>query len=592
MPSAVEKPNAKVTEKPIINVQHYTDALRNTGYRNIEAAISEIVDNSLEAKAKNVLVLVKSVVRGWKIIEEVAILDDGHGMDMDTLHDCLTIGEGTRRDRAGMGRFGVGLPQASLYVCPEVHVFSWQNGPAYHNYLNVDQLRSGEQKSFKSPEKLGIPSDYQSFLKVTLAKDKLDFTKQGTLVLWKRCDRLHPKTTEPLFRRLEFYLGRKFRHWIEDGKANIFLIDITNPNQTIKVLPNDPLYLMKKNLVLGDAKSPGTTSKSGEPFFEPFTNDVVKDGIVPLEVAYTETSTGKRKKSQVKIKFSIIKSKFHDFKVLSKDPGKTPMGEHCSKNEGISIVRAGREIDFGRFDFYEAISAPQHRFWGCEILFNPELDEVFGVANNKQQIELMELNKSDYEEDEMPIWFALNQIIYPTIMKMKDRLDAERKGSRTSKKVQDDSAKAINEAEAGNTKVTQSTIEGQNKSEKEKETLAENVLVEQKLEPSSEDVRNFLLNKINFVHKPLGEAPFMQFDFGLGTCQIILNTDHRFYKYIYTKIAEKGGEEIIAFHLFLASFARTRDEAINDKALCVAMDDVRSEWDKKLNHYLRQLYEA
>ena len=32
----------------IINITQYGDALRNTGYKNIESTVSEIIDNSLE----------------------------------------------------------------------------------------------------------------------------------------------------------------------------------------------------------------------------------------------------------------------------------------------------------------------------------------------------------------------------------------------------------------------------------------------------------------------------------------------------------------------------------------------------------------
>lgn len=38
----------------IFVVKTMGDALRNTGYKNIECAMSEIIDNSIQADAKNV----------------------------------------------------------------------------------------------------------------------------------------------------------------------------------------------------------------------------------------------------------------------------------------------------------------------------------------------------------------------------------------------------------------------------------------------------------------------------------------------------------------------------------------------------------
>ena len=40
----------------IFEIKTMGDALRNTGYKNIECAMSEIIDNSVQAEAKNVFV--------------------------------------------------------------------------------------------------------------------------------------------------------------------------------------------------------------------------------------------------------------------------------------------------------------------------------------------------------------------------------------------------------------------------------------------------------------------------------------------------------------------------------------------------------
>ena len=44
--------------KDIVVIQSMGDALRNTGYKNIECAMAEIIDNSIEAKAKDVFIIV------------------------------------------------------------------------------------------------------------------------------------------------------------------------------------------------------------------------------------------------------------------------------------------------------------------------------------------------------------------------------------------------------------------------------------------------------------------------------------------------------------------------------------------------------
>ena len=71
---------------PIIPVKTAIESFRDNGYRDAASAISEIIDNSIEAKAKNIKILVfeKSEIkanRPMKQISEIAIVDDGIGMD-------------------------------------------------------------------------------------------------------------------------------------------------------------------------------------------------------------------------------------------------------------------------------------------------------------------------------------------------------------------------------------------------------------------------------------------------------------------------------------------------------------------------------
>ena len=130
----------------IVDIKNMGDALRNTGYKNIESAVAEIIDNSEEANAKNAFVILGEHIdpsSGRKVIHEIGFLDDGDGMNTTILGACLGIGSSTRLARRGLGRFGVGLPQASLYACPVVIVYSWQNGfdNCYKVFLDINKVK-------------------------------------------------------------------------------------------------------------------------------------------------------------------------------------------------------------------------------------------------------------------------------------------------------------------------------------------------------------------------------------------------------------------------------------------------------------------
>lgn len=166
----------------IVDIKNMGDALRNTGYKNIESAVSEIIDNSVEANAKNIFVILREGIAtsGRKVVTEIGFLDNGEGMSINVLGNCLGIGASTRQARKGMGRFGVGLPQASLYACPEIEVYSWQNGidNAYKVYLDINKLKSGEQTEIDDPELTPIPEPYASYAHYKTTTEQYDLQNQ------------------------------------------------------------------------------------------------------------------------------------------------------------------------------------------------------------------------------------------------------------------------------------------------------------------------------------------------------------------------------------------------------------------------------
>ena len=65
-----------------------------------------------------------------------------------------------------------------------------------------------------------------------------------------------------------------------------------------------------------------------------------------------------------------------------------------SSRAGVSIVRAEREIDYGWYFMGTKRKENYDDWWRCEIRFNPELDELFGVTNTKQGIRPTEAIKN------------------------------------------------------------------------------------------------------------------------------------------------------------------------------------------------------
>ena len=126
-------------------------ALRDSRYHNTAYAIAELIDNSIEAGAPIIELLCMEEPqmgreRMRRLVSEVAVLDNGTGMDVTTLLEALKFGGGTRHDSdRGIGKYGMGLPTSSMSQCKRVDVWTWQDGPnsVWHSSIDADDIGRG-----------------------------------------------------------------------------------------------------------------------------------------------------------------------------------------------------------------------------------------------------------------------------------------------------------------------------------------------------------------------------------------------------------------------------------------------------------------
>jgi hypothetical protein len=546
----MENNNTRETNngEELYQIETMADGVRNTGYKSTYNAIAEIVDNSIESSAKNVFIIGRQdLVLNQQSIKEFAFLDDGKGMDEAILAKCLKIGFTTREKRTGMGRFGVGLPQASYFVTPRVEVYSWQNGIENCKcvYVDLDLVSLGDQTRIMGPFETDLPDDYKKFIKFNTPEKSFDFSEHGTLVRWPKCDRVDHKKWNTCKRNIAEDLGRKHRWMLYKNEISISTVEINDLETFETILPNDPLFLMEKsqfcvkeNLSDIDASCQKYDEASGytESMFEPYKTEENDTGIVEKQVYYFDKN-GDKKFSTVTIRFSIVKEKYYDKKYIAKDPGNLPYGKCARKNQGISIVRQGREIDFGSFDYYEEAVRTNNRWWGCEISFSSDLDEAFGIANNKQQVNLKRIDDddlADFDGNE-PMWVQLRDTVAGTISDMAKINSERRSGTRsnsTTATATTATSETVKAAEAENPdilvpqeKVPEITPEIKIKVEKElrEEGFTDDVtddLIVQYLDSNT---------RVRYVNHGTRGA-FLDFKEELGVLKVIVNKDHQFYQ--------------------------------------------------------------
>ncbi|MEW1686724.1 ATP-binding protein [Streptomyces sp. NPDC091265] len=98
----------------------YVESLTHQGY-GFEAAIADLVDNSIDAGARNVVV---SFLRDDARLVSLLVIDDGGGMDDAALDTAMTVGGREDYGDSALGHFGAGLKAASLSHADSLTVIS------------------------------------------------------------------------------------------------------------------------------------------------------------------------------------------------------------------------------------------------------------------------------------------------------------------------------------------------------------------------------------------------------------------------------------------------------------------------------------
>jgi hypothetical protein len=360
-------------------------------------ALSEIIDNSIqwrvEGKVANINVILIEKGKN-KTVKDIIITDNGQGMG-DIIDTCLFFGGGTNHGAtSNLGKFGIGLPYACCSQSNKYHVYSWtEKGKYKHVSRNHDDFKPNDIVVDKPHELINVLP--KLFIDTN---PELSTQQSGTIVYWEDCDRVDPKMASTIIKRLDELLGRTYRNFIKKDDININwkTFNVSSPNQTpVKISKNcasikinDPLRLVKSGTLLSN--SPYNIPEGEHDIFEQIGEEVIiKSEPDPDLEGHIHL---------MKIKFSLAKLDIQ--KPGGNDGGGTEIGKLCNRSYGISLVRAGREIRLGNFDFIMPNSAdPRLRFMKIEASFEPISDTLLNVnANKTDAINFRHMDSNQYED--------------------------------------------------------------------------------------------------------------------------------------------------------------------------------------------------
>lgn len=341
----------------------FVRGIRDLGYRGNGDAIAEFIDNALQAFADRV-----DVCFGYdgspstKKPVQLAVIDNGHGMEPAMIRMAVMWG-GTHRegDRSGLGRYGYGLPCASVSLGRRFTVYSQvpQEG-LFAVTLDLDELAAGAYTDRRgdivvpAPEPAILPD----FVASQMAVAHPEGWNSGTVILIEKLDRLEWSTTQGLRDNLCRQFGVTY-HKLR-GEAGLYV-------DGAFVQPIDPLFLTPDfHLHDLDEERANALDTIRIEMRDPEIG--AYRGAMTLRYAWLPPSFGSVDKSRDAVglnanaRFSILKD-YH----------------------GIIFSRNGRLIDVQtRTPWTTFIN--NDRYIKVELEFSATLDEAFGVTTSKQQV--------------------------------------------------------------------------------------------------------------------------------------------------------------------------------------------------------------
>ena len=200
----------------IPNASTLINSMRSIGY-DFESAVSDIIDNSLTAKAKKIDIFYPI---GDKFDLFLEICDDGIGMNRDELIEAMRFGTNklVERTRDDLGRFGLGLKTASISQARKFSVISKKEGVVNAFSWDLDEVEKSSLWEMIELDETSIKDIPNIFNYMNL--------DSFTIVHWTKLDKIETDVSlinniQDVFLRkvtsTENHVSLVFHRFIEEG---------------------------------------------------------------------------------------------------------------------------------------------------------------------------------------------------------------------------------------------------------------------------------------------------------------------------------------------------------------------------------------
>lgn len=205
------------------------ESTRSIGY-SFEAAVADIIDNSISAGATGVNIDFQSKDPAW-----LCIMDNGSGMTEEELINAMRYGSKSALDERredDLGRFGLGMKMASLSQCRKLTVMTKKDGKISAACWDLDYINKTNNWALITYE----PKDIEQLPGFSW----IDETQSGTVVLWQNFDRLNSGATnfhKAFDEKIELtrkHVALVFHRYLDTGIGNKHPLKISFNEEMVK----------------------------------------------------------------------------------------------------------------------------------------------------------------------------------------------------------------------------------------------------------------------------------------------------------------------------------------------------------------------
>jgi Histidine kinase-, DNA gyrase B-, and HSP90-like ATPase len=515
---------------PLFLGQTLINSLRDLGYNSTTSALCEHVDNALEWGATEVRVYFRQTGKQPNQKIDVLVYDNGQGMAPHVLKVAMAFGGSMVFDnRAGIGRYGMGMKAAALNIARSVDVYSWQEPRAYYSMtLDVDKIGQDRNNMIELPDPEisdTLPSDIADILTEPMdypkrADESQDLLadgaegldarlgRSGTIVYMPNCDRLTYSTARGLVDHAVKELGRVYRRFI-DRSVRLYV-----NNRRVEAF--DPTFWMPS---ARHTRVEGVTE----------TRSALIDSW-PVTIPVAEGAT---KTTEIHVRVFLLP--VEAWSVLSRDTVRKKL--HVFEDHAVSYMRNDREVEIG---WEPRLKLRKHTtdYWlRVEIDFTGEADAGFGVAANKQGVRLKEYVAKLIMERLGPHLIQLRKTIREKQLKVAATEQAGQTGDAERYASEADAIQAVAlPAPPADTREQAAALEANLRG------LA--VSLRQEGETEEQAYRRVKESKYLTDYKYQEYAPFYDTEYKFGKLILRVNTAHPFYQKVWQPLGELAKKAI------------------------------------------------